>query len=354
MVYILIAVLIFGVLIAVHEFGHFLAAKSFGVPVNEFSIGMGPQIFHRTRGETEYSLRLLPIGGYCAMEGEEESDNPRALNRQSVWKQLIIFVAGAAMNFLVGFLILLCLYADAGGFYTPEIVGFSDGFPYEGEDGLMAGDMIYAINGERIYLCSDIPLILQYKSRGESMDMVVLREGEKLSRTLYKRDYTDADGQAYHAFGFSYTGFERATPLLKLKYAWYNALDYVRLARMSLQMLISGVAGVRDLSGPVGIVTTITEMGQETEAEQGIAAAMANVFFFGAMIAVNLAVMNLLPLPALDGGKVMILLLDAAAMALFKKKIPQRFETVINTAGFVALMGLMLFVTINDVAKLVT
>ena len=353
MVYIILAVLIFGILIGLHEFGHFIAAKAFGVPVLEFSIGMGPLIFQKTKGETDYSLRLLPIGGYCAMEGEEEnSDNPRALNNQKPWKQFIIFVAGAAMNFLTGFVILLCLYAGAQGFYTAEIVTFTDGFPYEGEDGVMIGDMIYKINDERIYLRSDVSTILQYKSRGEHMDMVVLRDGQMLERTLTMQTYTDENGQSYRAYGFSFGGVEEATPLLRVKYAWYNALDYVRMVRLSIQMLISGAAGVKDLSGPVGIVSTISEMGQETEAEEGFAAAVENVFFFGALIAVNLAVMNLLPLPALDGGKVLILLVNAVSMLLVKRKIPQKFETVINAAGFVLLMGLMLFVTFNDVAKL--
>ena len=351
--FVVIAILIFGILIALHEFGHFLAAKVFGVPVLEFSVGMGPLIWQRQIKETDYSLRLLPIGGYCAMEGEEEdSENPRALNHQKLWKQLIIFVAGTAMNFLTGLVILLCLYAGAEAFYTTELVSFSDGFPYEGPDGVMVGDRIYAINDERIYLRSDVDTILQYKSRGDRMDLVVLRDGEKLARTLEKQTYTDESGQEYRAFGFTFGGIEKATPLLRIQYAWYNALDYVRLVRLSLQMLISGVAGVKDLSGPVGIVSTISEIGQETEAQQGLAAALEDVFFFGALIAVNLAVMNLLPLPALDGGKVLVLFVNAISLLLLKRKIPTKLETAVNAAGFVALMGLMLFVTFHDIAKL--
>ena len=353
MVYILIAILLFGVLIAVHEFGHFAAAKLCGVRVNEFSIGMGPLIFQRTKGETDYSLRLLPIGGYCAMEGEDEnSDDPRSLTRQSFWKQFIIFVAGAAMNFLTGFLILLCLYAGASGFYTTEIVSLNEGFPGEGEDGIMVGDVIYKVNGERIYLRGDVSTILEYKSRGDTMELVVLRNGEKLTRTLHKTTYTDEEGKEYRAYGFSYGGLEEATPFNVLKNSWYNAIDYVRLVRLSLQLLISGAAGMDDLSGPVGIVSTISEMGQETEAEAGFGAALENVFFFGSLIAVNLAVMNLLPLPALDGGKVLILIVDTVGMAIFKKKLPQKLETVVNAAGFVLLMCLMVFVTLNDFAKL--
>ena len=189
MVYILIAILIFGVLIAVHELGHFLAAKACGVRVNEFSIGMGPQLFHKTKGDTEYSLRLLPIGGFCAMEGEDEdSDDERALNRQAWWKKLIIFVAGAFMNFLTGLLIIVCLYAGA-----------------QGEDGLMPGDMIYAINGERIYLKSDVSLIMGLGDTG-TIAMTVLRDGKKLDRTLTRQVYTDENGKEYEAYGFTYGG----------------------------------------------------------------------------------------------------------------------------------------------------
>ena len=269
MVYILIAILIFGVLIAVHEFGHFLAAKACGVRVNEFSIGMGPQLFHKMKGDTEYSLRLLPIGGYCAMEGEDEdSDDDRALGRQVWWKKFIIFVAGAFMNFLTGLIIVICLYAGAQAFYTTEIVELNPDFPQQGEDGLMPGDTIYAINGERIYLKSDVSLIMGLGDTG-TIDMTVLRDGKKLDRTLTRQVYTDENGQEYEAYGFTYGGIVEATPLLRLQYSWYQTMDYVRIVRLSLQMLLSGAAGVNDLSGPVGIVSTITEVGKETEAEAG-------------------------------------------------------------------------------------
>ena len=353
MVYILIAILIFGVLIAVHELGHFLAAKACGVRVNEFSIGMGPQLFHKTKGDTEYSLRLLPIGGFCAMEGEEEdSDDERALNRQVWWKKFIIFVAGAFMNFLTGFLILVCLYAGAHAFYTSEIVELNPGFPQQGEEGLMPGDVIYAINGERVYLKSDVSLIMSLRGDSGTLEMTVLRDGKKLERTLTKQLYTDENGKEYEAYGFTYGGIVEATFFNKLQYSWYQTMDYVRIVRLSLQMLLSGAAGVNDLSGPVGIVSTITEVGKETEAEAGFGAAMENILYFAAMIEVNLAVMNLLPLPALDGGHVLFLLVNGIAVALFKKEIPSKYLNVINGIGFALLMALMLFVTFHDIVKL--
>ena len=354
MVYILAAILIFGVLIIVHELGHFLAAKACGVRVNEFSVGMGPQLLHTVRGETEYSLRLLPLGGFCAMAGEDDDcDDADSLYRQSAWKQFIIFVAGAAMNFLIGFLIILALYSGAKGFLTADVLALEPEFPQQGENGIMLGDTIYAINGERVYLRSDVSLIMELIASGDdTMELTVLRGGEKLTRTLHKQTYTDENGNEFKAYGFSYGGMVEATPLLRLKYSWYQTLDYVRLVRVSLQMLFSGSAGVKDLSGPVGIVSTITEVGKETEAEAGFAAAMENILFFAAMIAVNLAVMNLLPLPALDGGHVLFLLVNAASMLLFKREIPRKYLSAVSGIGFVALMALMLFITLQDILKL--
>lgn len=349
MVYILIAILIFGVLIAVHEFGHFLAAKACGVRVNEFSIGMGPQLFHKTKGDTEYSLRLLPIGGYCAMEGEDEdSDDDRALGRQIWWKKFIIFVAGAFMNFLTGLIIVICLYAGAQAFYTTEIVELNPDFPQQGEDGLMPGDMIYAINGERIYLKSDVSLIMGLGDTG-TIDMTVLRDGKKLDRTLTKQVYTDENGKEYEAYGFTYGGIVEATPLLRLQYSWYQTMDYVRIVRLSLQMLLSGAAGVNDLSGPVGIVSTITDVGEQSDSAL---AAVENIAYFAALIAVNLAVMNLLPLPALDGGKIFFLVVNAVCMLTIRKKIPEKFENYVHLAGFALLMLLMVVITFQDVWKL--
>mgnify|MGYP003222213491 CR=1 FL=1 len=334
--YIIAAILIFGVLIAVHELGHFLAAKACGVRVNEFSIGMGPAIFHTAKGETEYSLRLLPIGGFCAMEGEdEESDDPRALEKQGFWKKLLIFVAGAAMNFLTGLLIMICLYAGAQGFYTAEIVELDPAFPQQGEDGIMVGDVIWAINGERIYLKSDVSTVLGVVDLDENgtIEMTVKRGSEKLKRTLTLQTYTDENGAEVRRYGFTYGGIVEATPLVRLQYSWYNTLDFVRLVR-------------------------IKDVGEEAQEEaeknnqNGFAAAAESILYFGALIAVNLAVMNLLPLPALDGGKVFFLVINTLALAIFKRQIPPKYENYIHMAGFALLMALMLFITFHDVMKL--
>lgn len=237
MVYILAAILVFGVLIAVHELGHFMAAKACGVRVNEFSIGMGPTLWKKQKGETQYSLRLFPVGGFCAMEGEEEdSDDPAALNNQGFWAKLLIFAAGAAMNFLAGLLIILALYAGAQAFYEPVVVGFADGCPVESAEGLQTGDRILRIDGERVYVYSDIGLLLGLNKTGV-FDLVVERSGEKVTLRqlpMEQRTYTDRNGKLYTGYGL-YFGTAEATLGRKLSYSWNNAVDFVRLVRLSLR-----------------------------------------------------------------------------------------------------------------------
>lgn len=352
MVYILAAILVFGVLIAVHELGHFMAAKACGVRVNEFSIGMGPALWKKQKGETQYSLRLFPVGGFCAMEGEEEdSDDPTALNNQGFWAKLLIFAAGAAMNFIAGLLIILVLYADAQAFYVPVVAGFADGCPLESADGLQEGDRLLRIDGEKVYVYSDISLLMGLNKTG-AFDLQIERNGEVITLrdfTMERREYTDQDGKAYKGYGL-YFGAEEATLGRKLSYSWNNAMDFARLVRLSLQMLVTGQAGVKDLSGPVGIVSTMTQVGEQAATTR---AAVENIAYLAALIAVNLAVMNLLPLPALDGGKIFFLVINAVSMQLFKKQIPAKYENYIHFAGLILLLALMAVITFSDVWKLI-
>lgn len=351
--YILVAILVFGILIAVHELGHFLAAKSCGVTVNEFSIGMGPALWKREKKGTLYTLRAIPCGGFCAMEGEEEdSDDPHALNHQGFWAKLYIFAAGAVMNFIAGLIILLLLYSGAQGFYTPTITDFAEGCPLESAEGLQVGDTLLSIDGERVYVYSDVSLLFGFNTDG-TFDLVVRRDGEKVHLNDFPmelREYTDQDGNPYRGYGLFF-GAEAADFGDRISYAWNNALDFIRLVRLSLKMLFTGEAGLKDLSGPVGIVTTITEVG---EASETAGAAIANIAYLAALIAVNLAVMNLLPLPALDGGKIFFLVLNAIAMMLFRRQIPAKYENYIHFAGLVLLLGLMLLISLSDIYKLFT
>ena len=352
MVYILAAILVFGVLIAVHELGHFMAAKACGVRVNEFSIGMGPALWKKQKGETQYSLRLFPVGGFCAMEGEEEdSDDPAALNNQGFWAKLLIFAAGAAMNFIAGLLIILVLYADAQAFYVPVVAGFADGCPLESADGLQEGDRLLRIDGEKVYVYSDISLLMGLNKTG-AFDLQIERNGEVITLrdfTMERREYIDQNGKTYTGYGL-YFGAEEATLGRKLSYSWNNAMDFARLVRLSLQMLLTGQAGVKDLSGPVGIVSTMTQVGEQAATTR---AAVENIAYLAALIAVNLAVMNLLPLPALDGGKIFFLVINAVSMQLFKKQIPAKYENYIHFAGLILLLALMAVITFSDVWKLI-
>ena len=353
LIFILAAVLLFGLLIAVHEFGHFITAKLCGVRVNEFAIGMGPLLWQKEKGETLYSLRALPVGGYCAMEGEDEdSGDERAFVRQGFFKKLVILAAGSGMNFIAGVCILLVLYSGAEAFLVDSVTGLAPEFERTGENGLMAGDRFYSVNGYRTYVAGDAQLFLSYA--GDTADIVVLRDGEKITlEDVKKQTYTSMDGSSYTGFGL-YVGKEAvpATVTAKLRFTWYQTLDFVQLVWFSLAQLVTGGAGMEDLSGPVGIVSTITQVGEEAQESGGIASALRSVFYFGALLAVNLAVMNLLPIPALDGGRIFFLLVDAVALLLFKRTVPERYQAVVNTAGFVVLMGFMLLITFKDVFQL--
>ena len=326
-VYILIAVLVFGVLIAVHELGHFIAAKACGVRVNEFSVGMGPAICKKQKGETLYALRCLPFGGFCAMEGEDEaSSDPRALENKGFWAKLLIFAAGAGMNFLAGLLIILCLNSGVKTMVQPVIGSFADGCPLQ--ETLQVGDRIAAIDGEKIYVYSDLSLLLNLNQTGQ-YDLTVVRDGKKVELSgvsMERREYTDQNGKAYTGYGLNFT-VKETTLGDRLQMSFANAADFVRMVRLSLQMLVTGQAGVKDISGPVGIVTVITDVGQNSGST---AAAVRNIAYLAAMIAVNLAVMNLLPLPALDGGKIFFLVINALCMLLVHKRIPQKFESYVQ------------------------
>ena len=346
MLYILVAILMFGVLIAVHEFGHFITAKLFGIRVNEFSIGMGPALLKKEKGETLYSLRLLPIGGYGAMEGEdEESDDPRAFGNAAGWKKVIVLVAGAFMNFLTGLIIVLVLYAPAQGFYQETYAGAMEGYGTE-DCGLQEGDRFLSVDGHKVLTYGNAQFYLG--RAGDTMDLVVERNGEKVylnNVSLPRQERTDEEGNTTN-----YRGIIIANLGTKLLYGWNTTLDYVRLVWVSLGDLVRGAVGIKDLSGPVGIVDTMSQVGSQSPT---LGAAVQNLLWLAALIAVNLAVMNLLPLPALDGGRVFFLVLNGVLYLLFRRKIDAKYEGYVHLAGLAALMTLMLYVTFSDIGKII-
>ena len=351
--FIIIAILIFSFLIFIHEFGHFLAAKLFDVTVNEFSIFMGPRLLHWGKGETEYSIRLLPIGGYCAMEGEDgDSDDPRSFTAKAPWKRIIILAAGAFMNFLTGIVILLVIYATATGFRTLEITGFLDGCPLEGENALQVGDVVEEINGDNLYIFSDFSMLTERAGEG-TMDVTVRRDGRSVvlhDLNMVKQDYT-VDGQTLHIFGITFAGTEEKTAGTLLKNTWLTAIDFGRMVKMGLLDLITGRAGLKDMAGPVGIVDAVQETGKSADNTMD---GVLNVLYFGAFIAVNLSFMNMLPIPALDGGHIFLLLVTWILELISGKKIDPKYEAYVHAAGLVVLLGFMLLITFNDIVRLVT
>ena len=335
-------------MIFIHELGHFAAAKLSGVQVNEFSLFMGPAIFKKQVGETLYAIRCIPIGGYCAMEGEDGgSDSPRSFEKAAWWKRLIILVAGAAMNFLAGVLIFAVLYLPGNQVVAPVIGEFTDCCIFNNEDGLQLGDEILELDGEKIYINTDVSLILSL-NKTTHHDVTVLRDGRKLVFRDLEMGHThlDENGEEYYHYGFGFGQVREVGFLGKVDFVWKVVMDNIRSVRLSLKMLLNGQAGVKDLTGPVGIVSMMSEVAAESDSSL---TALLNMLYFGGMIAVNLAIMNLLPIPALDGGRVVGLLVTTAIEKVTGKKPDPKYEGYLHSAFFVLLMGLMALIMFKDI-----
>lgn len=347
--YIVLAILLFGVLILVHEFGHFFTAKLSGVQVNEFSLFMGPAIWKKQRGETLYALRCIPIGGYCAMEGEDgDSDNPRAFTNAKVWKRLVILAAGSAMNFLTGLLIIALLITFAWEVIPGRtVVGIEPGRPFDSAKGLQVGDEIVSIDGEHVYIQGDITMLLDRDADGLH-DLTVVRNGEKvdLIGVPMLRDYAAADGSLL--YGFS-TNIEERSFGGVLSYTWNQCMDFVRLVRLGLGDLFTGRASIKDMAGPVGISSAVVEVGVESES---VGIGVLNILNLFALIAINLAVMNLLPIPALDGGRIVCLLVTAVIEKILRRKIDPKYEGYLHAGFMVLLLAFMAFITFKDVFQI--
>lgn len=345
---ILFAILLFSLLIVVHELGHFVAAKASGVQVNEFSVFMGPALFKKKIGKTVYSLRCIPFGGFCAMEGEDaQSENPHAFQNVSWWKRLIILVAGSAMNFITGLLLLAIVFSDTQMIIQPVVDQIEPGSVFAEEPGFRVGDRILKLDGENIYVHSDFNMLLSLNP-GEIHDLVVERDGQKVYLNNYRmelRPFADEDGNIQMRYGFSFRAVD-ATFVQKLSFVWNNGRNVLRIVRLSLGMLFSGNAGLQDMTGPVGIVQQISVTAAESP---NALAALMNMLYFGAFLAINLAAMNMLPFPALDGGRVVCLLLTTAIEAVTGRKVDPKYEGYLNAAGMILLLGLMAVITFKDV-----
>lgn len=279
------------------------------------------------------------------MEGEDtDTDNPRSFQKAAWWKRLIILVAGSGMNFIIGLLIMLIVFMPAKNFITPEISYFEEGCSLHSENGLQLGDRFVSIDGEKIYVQSDVGMILSLKG-GDVHDVVVERNGKLVTLDDFQMPKQIFGDEEVPRYGFSFS-YEKATFANKLKYTWNSSINVVRSVRLSLQMLLTGKAGLSDVAGPVGIMQQMSDL---ADASPTWVDALLNMLYFGGFIAINLAVMNLLPIPALDGGRVVALLLTTAIEAVIHKKIDPKYEGYIHGVGMIILFGLMALIMFKDI-----
>ena len=347
------ALIVFSAVIAIHEFGHFAVAKLCGIQVNEFSIGMGPVLWKKTRKGTQYSLRALPVGGFVALEGEESPESQQAeaardaqeqpiaenagipLNDAPVWQRALVMAAGAFMNFVLGFVVLIILVAAQDGAITSKTIYSVEEGALCGQTGLQAGDEILAVNGRRCFVANDI-LYELVRTEAYRADFTVKRDGQKVELPDVQFDtWQDDSGETHMSLGFVVYGIKK-TPVSVLKEAWNSTLYYGRIVFTSLADLLRGRESINNLSGPVGIVTAIGQAA--SYGWQDLLELLALIIF------------NLLPFPALDGGKVVFLIVEGVT----GRAVPEKLQSVLTIAAFGLLFGLMIFATYNDIVRLVT
>ena len=344
---ILLAILAFGLLIFVHELGHLLAAKGSGIRVNEFAIGMGPRLISFVKGETRYSLRALPLGGFCAMgeDDEFEGDDPAAFQNAKLRHRLLTLAAGSAMNLVLGFVLLVVLSANLNLIPTNQVARFAE--TATSNQLLMEGDYINRVDGSRTRTANDV-LYEFSRSRDGVVDIEVIRDGQVLQLTGVRFHMHEIEGASFLVRDFVFYG-ARPTFFNVLANALNWTYSVARMVWGSLVDLITGRFGFNQVSGPIGVTTAIggaVQAGLETSTWEAI----QNFIYLVSVISVNLGIFNLLPFPALDGGRILFLFIEGVR----RKPLPARFESIVNTAGFALLIGLIIFATINDVFRLIT
>lgn len=377
------AVVVFGIIIMVHELGHFIAAKCMGVKVNEFSIGMGPKLFKFGKKETQYSLRLFPIGGYCAMEGEDSAgggevklntdvgsaeepempDNPpkpdpRAFHQKKVWRRMIIILAGPAMNLVLGFVLLIgyfgfCMLPDENGkvqFSSTTVSVLKEDAPSY-QTGLRPGDTILKVDGKTVFTDRDLAMLLQNDEDGV-FNMTVRREVDgkeqkvKLEGVTFQI-VTEEDGTRYLQYDFYVQGIPRTFTSTITQSAKMECTVSVMVWR-TLGGMLTGQYGLNDLSGPVGTVDAIGDVVVDATQQEHWQIGLGNVLMLVVLISVNVGIFNLLPVPALDGGRLLFLLIEL----VFRKPVPPKYEGMIHAIGLLLLFGLIILVTFSDIVKL--
>ncbi len=333
---IIIAILFFELIIIVHEGGHFAAARLMKIKVNEFSIGMGPKIFSFTKGKTKYSLRWILFGGYCAMEGEDEaSSEAGSFSSKSVPARMLVVVAGALMNLLLGFLIIVCIISSQNLVGTTTVAKFDDN-AVSASSGLMVGDTIKSIDGMRVFTATDVETGLT-RSPDDTLSITVERNG-KIQTLEVKFQMEEYEGRKYVGMDFWLLGKEKTVGSV-LKNSAATFVSYTRMVFLSVHDLLVGRYGLSDLSGPVGAVSVVSNAAKTS---------LNSLLRISAILTINIGLFNLFPIPALDGWRFFLLLGEG----VFRKKLPAKWEYAINAAGLAVLLGVMVLVTFSDVTKL--
>lgn len=338
---IILALLIFSVIVIVHELGHFLLAKYNGVTVTEFSVGMGPRLLSREWRGTRYSLKILPFGGSCMMVGEEEeSDDEGSFGSKSVWARMAVIAAGPIFNFLLAFLLSVIIVASIG--YDDTVIDVTPGYP-AAEAGMQDGDQIIRLGGSRIFVYREISLFNSLY-QGQTAEVTYRRDGENF--TVKLTPVKDESG--YYRYGFEKTNVRtKGTLLQTVGYSFAELRYWLKATMESLLKLVQGQVGLNDVSGPVGIVNAIGDTYEESRTD-GWYYVILNMIIMSVLLSVNLGVMNLLPIPALDGGRLVFLVIEAVR----GRALPQEKESMVHFLGFVLLMGLMLVVLMNDIRQI--
>lgn len=338
MLYFLLIVLVFGVLIFIHEFGHFMAARLCGVAVKEFAVGMGPTIFSwkSKKYDTKYGLRLFPIGGFVSMVGEdEESEEENAFCNKKVWKRIVIVLAGPIMNLLLGFLLMTVIVFSQGNLASTTIAKFEEGAVSSQK--LQVGDEIVKVDGTRVHTGND--MVYEIMNQGyEPIDIEVIRNGEKLLIEDVSFLTLEDSGVTFGNYDFIPYAEESTLPNL-IKHAYFRSVSTVKMVYDSLFGLLSGRFGMESVSGPVGVAEVVGDA-----AKMGL----LNFLYIVTVLSINLGVFNLIPFPALDGGRLLFLVIEG----IRRKPINRNVESYINFAGIMILFAFMIFVTVKDIFKL--
>lgn len=352
---IIIGVFLFSATIFVHELGHFMFAKWSGVTVHKFALGMGPALFKFQKGETEYSLRLFPIGGYCAMEGEDEESNEEgSFGKKPVWKRMCIVAAGACMNFLLGVVLMCVVLAQSSALYTTTVGRFAKGA--RSDQQLQVGDKILSINGYDVNTVKDINNALGFAGlvadKGAdtiSVPIKVKRGNEKITLDGVQFTLEKTSGNNLTNIDFETTTMKK-TFLTVLGRSFLDSFAGIKQVWASLGLLITGKVGINMMSGPVGMTSAMSQVASQSMQQGGFGFAVLNLIRIVALITINLGVMNLLPLPALDGGRLLFLLIEG----IRRKPINPKYEGYIHAAGLVLFIGLFIFFAFNDTFRIFT